>query len=97
MSGVKCIAVSLSRIHAVVNINLHSKEVRILYCTNCNFCNDMNILSSDGTCPAYCEVIVAAKNRAFARRKPKAKAYELPPDNCERLKLEQNDAIIPFT
>jgi hypothetical protein len=103
MPEVKCIAVSLSRIHAVIAVDTYHRRATTLYCTNCDFCRNINILNSDGRCPGYCELIVAAKDCAFARRKAKANVQELDPENCEYyiLKLEKSKrshmGIFPLT
>mgnify|MGYP000014575265 CR=1 FL=1 len=56
-----------------------NKDVKVLSCSNMNFCLTYNrevLLTSRG-CPLYCEVIVAAKDYAFKRRRPKAKVEEI--------------------
>lgn len=63
-------------IKAIVSANILEKKVEIVSCTNRRFCSELKIIEN-GTCPAYCEVIVAAKDYAFRRRIPKAVVAEI--------------------
>jgi len=53
-----------------------NKKVRVLDCTNHEFCYYSNIIR-DGKCPLYCQLVVEAKKYAFGRREPKANVREI--------------------
>lgn len=85
-SYVKYVSVKLSRIHAIIVVDLKTRRVKTLQCTNGSTCEDLNILIN-GKCPGYCEAIVEAKNFAFARKKPKGEVSELEPEKVNALQL----------
>ncbi len=70
----RILRVELKRTVAVVRVDSNLK-CKTLSCTNYRFCR--HICSTGGFCPAYCEIIVAAKDYVSGRRKPKAKVIEV--------------------
>ena len=67
--------VKLRRITAIIQID--SKKYKVIRCSNSEFCRKSGILN----CPPYCEVIVAAKDYFYGRRKPKAQVEEIKEDD----------------
>lgn len=79
--SVKYVSVNKGTIHAVIEVDIARRKFRTVYCTNRDLCRDLNILNPGGLCPGYCEIVVAAKDYAFSRRKPKAEVRELSPED----------------
>jgi len=73
--------VRLKRIIAVVRIDSDLRDLFIVECSNMEFCRGLRI-SNEG-CPAYCEVVVAAKDFAYGRRRPKANVIEISENDIE--------------
>jgi len=78
---VRYLQVKLKRIIAIVRIDLNLKEHYIVKCSNMEFCRNFGLL--DEGCPAYCEVVVAAKDFAYGRRRPKANVIEISENDIE--------------
>ncbi len=78
---VKYLQVKLRRITAIIRVDLDLKEFLIVSCSNANFCR--NFVAVDGCCPAYCEIVVAAKDFVYGRRKPKANVFEIEEGDIE--------------
>ncbi|RLI75763.1 hypothetical protein DRP05_14180 [Archaeoglobales archaeon] len=76
---IKTVVVSKKYLKAVIAVDPVTKSVRMLMCNNRDFCYGFNSSSIlvGGDCPPYCELIVAAKDYVFNRRKPKAKVEEI--------------------
>jgi hypothetical protein len=68
--------VSSKRMSAKVIVNVNQRSVRMISCTNLDVCFSNRVLLN-GICPPYCPVIVAAKEYAIWKRKPKMKVQEL--------------------
>ena len=68
--------VSSKRMSAKVIVNVNQRSVRMISCTNLDVCFSNRVLLN-GVCPPYCPVIVAAKEYAIWKRKPKMKVQEL--------------------
>jgi hypothetical protein len=75
VDNVKYIAVNLPRTMAVISVNVRSGVLRVIECSNRDFC--VNFRIAIGDCPHYCQVIVEAKNYLFRREKTKAEIYEI--------------------
>ncbi len=63
------LAISLKNTKALVLFDIENRTYTVVDCSRKNFCR--TYISQ--TCPPYCEVIVAAKDFVYKRRKPKAK------------------------
>jgi hypothetical protein len=86
MSKTRYLMVILPRTQAVVAVDIESKIASAIYCLNSEFCNRF----MGNICPPYCQVIVEAKNFAFAR-KPRAEVYEI--EEKEALKVVESYAF----
>jgi uncharacterized protein (UPF0179 family) len=75
--------IRLKRIVAVVRVNLSSRECSTVKCSNAQFCRNLGI-----NCPPYCEIIVAAKDYAYGRRRPKADISEISESDIEFILAE---------
>ncbi len=76
--AVRILRIELRRTTAIVQIDIDLRKYTVIECSNSHFCKSFGIL--DGDCPAYCEIIVAAKDYIYGRRKPKAYVVELEQD-----------------
>ncbi len=85
-TNIKYISVKLSRIQAIIVVDIKTRREKTLQCTNGTTCENLNILVN-GKCPGYCEAIVEAKNFAFARKRPKGEVRELEPDKLDSIPL----------
>ena len=75
---VKVLRIELRRTTAIVQIDIDLRRYIVIECSNSHFCKNFGILNRG--CPAYCEIIVAAKDYVSGRRKPKACIAELEED-----------------
>jgi len=64
--------IKFKRRRGVVEVDVVEKSVVVLDCTIIENCSRYY-----GKCVPYCELIVAAKDYAFKRRKPKAEVVEI--------------------
>jgi len=64
--------VKLRRREAIADVDIETKSVLVLACSLLDNCSRFY-----GACQPFCEIIVAAKDYAFGRRKPKAEVIEL--------------------
>jgi len=62
------LSVVLRNTRALVVFYVHEKAYKVVDCSRKTFCR----LYVSPSCPPYCPVIVAAKDFALGRRKPKA-------------------------
>ncbi|MCS7130805.1 MAG: hypothetical protein NZ872_05240 [Archaeoglobaceae archaeon] len=67
------LSVTLRNTRALVLFNTKSKSYRVVDCSRRSFCR----IYISKNCPPYCEIIVAVKDFALKRRKPKAEVVEL--------------------
>lgn len=67
------LSVALKNTRALVVFNVKDKSYRVVDCSKKSFCR----VYISKNCPPYCEIIVAAKDFVFKRRKPKAEVVEL--------------------
>lgn len=86
---IKTVVVSKKYLKAIIAVDPVTRSVRMLMCNNRDFCYGFNSSSIlvGGDCPPYCELIVAAKDYVFNRRKPRAKVEEIK-SKCEDVKIE---------
>jgi len=75
MAEVKYFVVDLPRTKATVAVDLSKKMVKVIECSNSDFCTKFKI--AVGGCPPYCQVVVEAKNYAFKRGRVRAAIYEV--------------------
>ncbi len=71
--GMPYYEVRLRRTVAVIEIDVDNRTWTIVECSNERVCRSNGIES----CPPYCELVVAAKDYAYGRRKPKAQVLEI--------------------
>ncbi len=71
--GMPCLEIRLRRTVAIIEIDTDSRTWTTISCTNMEVCRSNGI----SKCPPYCELIVAAKDYAYGRRKPKAQVLEI--------------------
>ncbi len=76
--GIRYIVVNLPRTKATVAADVRSKVLKVIECSNRDFCTKFGIAVDD--CPPYCKVIVEAKNHLFNRGRVKAAIYEITSD-----------------
>ncbi len=69
--------VKLRRREGIVDVDTEKRSVMVLECSLMDNCSQLY-----GFCQPFCELIVAAKDYAFKRRKPKAEVVEL---ECAKL------------
>lgn len=67
------LSVMLKHTKALVVFNIKDKSYRVIDCSKKSFCR----VYVSKNCPPYCEIIVATKDFALKRRKPKAEVVEL--------------------
>ncbi|MDK2875963.1 MAG: hypothetical protein PWQ22_373 [Archaeoglobaceae archaeon] len=67
------LSVTLKNTRALVVFNIKDKSYKVVDCSKKSFCR----VYVSKICPPYCEVIVAVKDFALKRRKPKAEVVEL--------------------
>jgi|Deesub1362A_J573_1020465.scaffolds.fasta_scaffold00278_10 hypothetical protein len=68
------LSIELKRLKAIVEVS--GDSLKVVYCTGRERCLRMGLLIN-GSCPKYCEIIVAVKDYITKRRKPKAIVTEL--------------------
>jgi len=72
---IKYFIVNLPRTKATVAVDVRNKMLKVIECSNRDFCTNFKIVVDD--CPPYCQVIVEAKNHLFKRGRVKAVIYEI--------------------
>jgi len=77
----KILRIELRRTIALIQVDSNLRY-RTLSCSNYEFCR--NFCPVERGCPAYCELIVAAKDYVSGRRRPKAKVVEVEYSILER-------------
>lgn len=89
---IKTVVVSKKYLKAVITVDLITKNVKMITCNNRYFCYNLNSSSIlvGGECPPYCELIVAAKDYTFNRRKPKAKVEEIKDNYKNNTEYDRN-------
>ncbi|MFO7967298.1 MAG: hypothetical protein R6U44_06845 [Archaeoglobaceae archaeon] len=66
----------LSNSEAVVSFDIETENIKILECTNREFCF-YNRLLRCGKCPHTCKVIVETKNHIYGRRETRSSIFEV--------------------
>ncbi len=66
--------VKLRKVVAVIRVDIDNRNYSVVNCSNHERCQSCGL----SNCPAYCEIVVAAKDFAYGRRKPKANVMEIP-------------------
>ncbi len=65
--------VRLRRVIALICVDTDNGDYLVVNCSNLDRCQNCGI----SCCPAYCEIVVAAKDFAYGRRRPKASVMEV--------------------
>lgn len=66
--------VKLRKVIAVIRVDIDNRNYSVVNCSNHERCQSCGL----SKCPAYCEIVVAAKDFAYRRRKPRASVMEIP-------------------